>query len=224
MRFLRGWFGEQKATFYMWLSLDGRVYRKFHNIIIPGRNGTAQIDHLLISPYGIFIVETKNISGWIFGDADKPKWTSVLYGKKYPFQNPLRQTYRQKMVLAEYLEISPSLIHTIVFFVGDSKFKTKMPENVMKSGVGRYIKRFQSPILSQGQVDRLAEMLEHNLANSSLTNRQHVKSLRERHSSIANCPKCGSKLVERSVKSGPRTGSRFLGCSGYPKCSFTKNI
>lgn len=208
----------------MWLSLDGRVYRKFHNIIIPGQNGTAQIDHLLISPYGLFIIETKNISGWIFGEEDKPKWTSVLYGNKYPFQNPLRQAYRQKMVLAEHLNINSSLIHTIVYFVGDCKFKTKMPKNVRRHSVGRYIKRFDSPILSPEKVDALAEALGESLANSSFTNKQHVRSLHERHNSKTNCPKCGSKLVERSVKNGPRAGSLFLGCSGFPKCRYTRDL
>lgn len=208
----------------MWLSIDGRVYRKFHNIIIPGKNGTAQIDHLLISPYGIFIVETKNISSWIFGEEDKPKWTSVLYCNKYPFQNPLRQAYRQKMVLSEYLNINPSFIHTIVYFVGDCKFKTRMPENVRGHIVGRYIKRFDSPILSADQVDALAEALGESLANSPLTNKQHLKSLRERHNSSTDCPRCGSKLVERNVKNGHRAGSSFLGCTSYPKCKFTKSI
>ena len=111
---LRGWFGEKKTTFSMWLSLDKHVYRRFHDVIIPSKKGTTQIDHLLVSPYGLFIVETKNKKGWIFGSGDQPKWTQSVYGRKYSFQNQLRQTFRQKKVLSEYLQIDESTIQTVV--------------------------------------------------------------------------------------------------------------
>ncbi len=93
---IKGWFGEKKTTFNMWLSLDDKIYRRYHDVIIPAANGTSQIDHILVSPYGLFIVETKNVKGWIFGSEDQRKWTKSVYGKKYSFQNPLRQTFRQK--------------------------------------------------------------------------------------------------------------------------------
>lgn len=40
-----------------------KTYHRFHNLIIPSRNGTTQIDHVVISPYGVFIIETKNMGG-----------------------------------------------------------------------------------------------------------------------------------------------------------------
>jgi hypothetical protein len=83
---LKGWFGEKKTTFKMWLSLDAKIYRRFHDVIIPAANGTTQIDHLLVSPYGLFIVETKNIKGWIFGSEDQAKWTMSVYGKNIHFK------------------------------------------------------------------------------------------------------------------------------------------
>jgi len=223
MRLLRGWVGEKKTTFNMWLSLNAKVYRRFHDVIIPARNGTTQIDHLLVSPYGLFIVETKNIKGWIFGSENQPKWTQSLYRKKYSFQNPIRQTYRQKKVLSEYLDLDQSLIHTVIYFVGDCKFKTKLPENVINSGLGRYIKRFQNHILSSGDIDCVVRTLEQHVSDSSLTTRDHVRSLRERHASNTICPKCGFNLVERTAKKGPNASSTFLGCENFPRCRFSKN-
>jgi restriction system protein len=220
----RGWFGEKKTTFDMWLSLDSRVYRRFHDVIIPSKNGTAQIDHILVSPYGLFIVETKNKKGWIFGSEDQPKWTQSIYGKKYSFQNPLRQTFRQKKVLSEYLDLPETNIHTVIYFVGECEFKTRLPNNVLNSRLGKYIRRFKSRILSVEEVDRIAGRLERHVAESSLTSRDHVRSLRERHSSNTACPKCGSNLVKRTAKKGPNSGSSFLGCGNYPRCRFTKKI
>ena len=219
---IRGWLGEKKTTFNMWLSLDKELYRRFHNLIIPSINGTTQIDHLLVSPYGLFIVETKNKKGWIFGSGDQAKWTQSIYGKKYVFQNPLRQTFRQKKVLSKYLGIEESTFRTVVFFVGDCKFKTRLPENVLNSGLAEYIKQFTSPIIEPLELDRVVVQLQRHTLESSLTNRDHVRSLRERHSSTTVCLKCGSNLVERTTRKGPMQGSKFLGCENYPKCRFTK--
>ena len=223
MNIFRGWFGEKKTTFNMWLSLDKKVYRRFHNVIIPANNGTTQIDHILVSPYGLFIVETKNRQGWIFGSGDQPRWTQAIYGKKYSFQNPLRQTFRQKKVLSEYLGLNESIIYTVVFFVGDCKFKTRLPDNVINSRLGRYIKQFKDRILSPVDIDRIVRKLKKHVSESTLTTRDHVRSLRERLSSTTVCPKCGSNLVERTAKKGPNAGSKFLGCENYPKCRFTRN-
>lgn len=215
--------GEKKTAFRMRLSLNSKIYRRFHNLIIPANSGTTQIDHLLVSPYGLFIVETKNITGWIFGSEDQPRWTQTLYRRKYSFQNPLRQTYRQKKVLARFLDINESVIHTAVFFAGDCKFKTPMPANVMKSGIGRHIKRFRNHILSPEEIDRIVLTLKRHDSESSLTTRDHVRSLRARHTSKTACPRCGSDLVKRTAKKGPNAGSKFLGCKNYPKCRFTRN-
>ncbi len=223
MKILRGWFGEKKTTLNMWFSLDARVYHRIHNVIIPSKNGTTQIDHVLVSPYGVFIVETKNIKGWIFGSENQPKWTQSLYRKNYSFQNPIRQTFRQKKILAEYLDLGESFIHTVIHFVGDCKFKTHLPSNVIRSGLSYYIKQYQDHILSQEEIGYILNKLNSLASESSLTAKEHIKSLRERHGSNKICPRCGSNLVERTVKKGAKAGSKFLGCENYPRCRFTKN-
>lgn len=224
MRLLKGWFGEKKTAFKLWLWLDGKIYQRFHDLIISGNNGTTQIDHLLISPFGLFIIETKNYKGWIFGSESQPKWTHSLYKNKYSFQNPIRQTFRQKKVLSEFLGIDESTVHTIVYFVGDCKFKTRLPANVMKSGLRRYIKRFTIRILSIEDVNRTTQLIKSYVSDHKVSNRSHVRSLRERHASNTICPNCGSNLIERKAKKGPNSGLKFLGCASYPKCRFTKRI
>ena len=220
----KGRLGEKNAAVRMSLSLNSRTYCRFHDIIIPSSNGTTQIDHLLVSPFGLFIVETKNIKGWIFGSEDQSKWTKSVYGKNYSFQNPIRQTFRQKKIVAKFLNIEESFVHTVIFFAGDCKFKTPMPSNVIKSGLGRYIKQFKTRILSANDILEILRILEQHRSKSKVTSKDHVRSLRERHSSTTVCPKCGSNLVERITKKGTRAGSKFLGCESYPSCRFTKNL
>ena len=116
MKIFQGWFGEKKTMLNMWLSLNSKTYRRFHDVIIPVSNGTTQIDHLLISVFGLFIVETKNMKGWIFGSENQPKWTQSIFGKKYSFQNPTRQTFRQKKSLSEFLKIDESSLSEIALY------------------------------------------------------------------------------------------------------------
>ena len=224
MSALRGWLGEKMTTLGMWFYLDRKIYRRFHDVIVPSSNGTTQIDHLLVSPFGLFVIETKNINGWIFGSEEQPKWTQSLYGKKYSFQNPLRQNYRHTKCLADYLDLDSALLHSIVFFVGECTFKTPMPSNVLCSGLSIYVRSYKQTVLPDSDLHRIMETVQALKDDRSLNHRNHMKSLRERYTSSTICPKCGSGLVERTAKKGVNAGSTFLGCSGFPKCRYTKRI
>ena len=220
MRLFKGWFGERKTELNLWLSLNKGLYRRFHDVIIPSNNGTTQVDHILVSPFGLFIVETKNRKGWIFGSETQSKWTQVVYGFTYSFQNPLRQTHRHKKVLSKYLDIDESHIQTVVCFVGDSELKTELPSNVLSSySLGSYIRQFNDIVLSETEVERICGLLIN--IEGKISKQEHIQSLHDRHTSDTVCPKCGSDLVVRTVK---QTGSQFLGCSSYPKCRFTIDI
>jgi Nuclease-related domain len=60
---IKGWLGEKMTALGVWLKLDPEVYRRIHNVILPARNGTTQIDHVVVSIYGLFVIETKNMDG-----------------------------------------------------------------------------------------------------------------------------------------------------------------
>lgn len=65
-----------RSTFSRYL--NSQTYIGFHDLIIPFRNTTTQIDHVYVSIFGIFVLETKNYSGWIFGGEKQVKWTQTL--------------------------------------------------------------------------------------------------------------------------------------------------
>lgn len=206
----------------MWFSLDKQVYVRFHDLILPSTNGTTQIDHLIVSEFGLFIVETKNKRGWIFGSEKQSTWTQTTGGKKYSFQNPLRQCFRQRKVLCEFLEIDESLVKVVIYFAGSARFKTPLPDNVLNSNPGRYIKGFQTPLIGEKQLYQIGSRLTAHRSMSTLTSADHVQSLKTRHASADTCPSCGSKLVERTARKGRNAGKKFLGCDAYPKCRFTR--
>jgi len=220
----KGQIGELKTRIQLGISLNSKTYRRFHDVFAPSGNGTTQIDHLVVSQFGVFVVETKNLKGWIYGDAYQSTWTQTIYRSKHKFQNPLRQTHRQKKVLAELLNLDEHKIFPIISFVGNCKFKTKMPPNVLRGGVGKYSKDFQDPIINGLELTRLTSRIEELQSNSKIHLNEHIESLNARHSSTVTCPKCGSPLLERETKRGINVGSRFLGCKEYPKCRFTRDL
>jgi hypothetical protein len=222
MSILKGWFGEKVVALSLWLFLDRRIYRRFHDVIIPSFNGTTQIDHLLISPFGLFVIETKNYQGWIFGSEDQASWTQSIFGKKQSFQNPLRQNFRHTQCLARHLDLDPSILHSIIFFVGDCTLKTPMPPNVRSTGLRSYIHSFKEMMLSEAEIYRITAAIQRLKDDPSLTRQTHLDSLQDRHNSTSTCPKCSSPLVQRTSGKGPNSGSSFLGCSTFPRCRYIK--
>lgn len=219
---IKGWFGEKGVQLGMWFGLDGKVYRRIHDLVIPCQGGTTQIDHVLVSVHGIFVVETKNMNGWIFGDERSPQWTQSVFGKKFRFQNPLRQNYRHVKALAEYLGVSDKMMRPVVFFIGDCECKTPMPPNVLTRGLCRYVHRFTDQVFTPEEARDIFARLSRAKAAPVVSRALHVAGLRERHSGD-NCPKCGAQLVLRTARKGENAGGSFYGCSGYPKCRYTRS-
>jgi len=155
------------------LMLDKNEYHLIKNVTLPIENGTTQIDHIIVSAYGVFVVETKNIKGWIFGSANQPMWTQKIYKHSDKFQNPLHQNYKHVKTLEQLLGLKDEQIHSLVVFVGDSTFKTTMPENVTY-GFG-YIKSKMRRVLSASEVTEIINKIETGrLSPSFKTHQEHV--------------------------------------------------
>ena len=126
----KGIFGEFIVNLSAKLLLDGNEYHLIKNVTLPTETGTTQIDHIIVSKYGVFVVETKNMKGWIFGSINQKTWTQKIYKHTTKFQNPLRQNYKHTKTLESLLGLTDKQIYSVIVFIGDSTFKTDMPENV----------------------------------------------------------------------------------------------
>lgn len=226
MSWIKGLVGEVVVKLMTSVSLPSSTYHRLHNVTLPTPDGTTQIDHILVSRFGIFVVETKNMKGWIFGGEQQAQWTQKIFKQSFKFQNPLRQNYKHVKAIEAALGIAPELIYSVVVFVGDSRFKTPMPDNVTYGfGYIRYIKSFRELVLSEDELQELLSRLKENrLRPSWQTHRQHVEQLKTRSDATAvrKCPRCGEPMVLRTASRGANVGSRFWGCSAYPKCRATQ--
>ncbi len=224
--FMKGKIGEWIVNLSNAVMLDKNTYIPIKNITLKLDDGsTTQIDHILVSKYGVFIIETKNMKGWIFGGEHQKEWTQQIFKQKHKFQNPLHQNHRHVKALEEVLELPFSKFVSVVVFAGECTFKTQMPQNVFGgASYNRYIKSFKQEILSYIQIEEVINRLQNSsLEISFKTDRMHVKNLKQRKQTEAFknttvCSRCGSAMVLRKNR---QNGEEFYGCSNYPRC---KNI
>lgn len=168
--------------------LDKKQYVLFDDVTLRADDGTTQIDHIVVSEYGIFVIETKNMNGWIFGSAREKQWTQIPAprAKKHKFQNPLHQNFKHTKVIASRIDIEEDTIFSIVVFVGTSTFKTEMPDNVISNSrdLIKYIKSQNTPLFTKEEISICtARVSERRLAQSRQTDREHVEYLKSKHHS-----------------------------------------
>jgi DNA-binding XRE family transcriptional regulator len=227
----KGLIGEWAVNLAARIMLDKGTYHLIKNVTLPTEDGTTQIDHIFVSPYGVFVVETKNMKGWIFGGENQKTWTKKIFKKNYKFQNPLHQNYKHTKALEAALGLDAGKLFSVVVFVGESTFKTPMPENVTVGGGHiRYIKSKKERVLSTDEVARIIEQIESGRLKPSikthLEHAKHVRSIVEAKTATQvppkvetkSCPRCGSAMVLRISKMGDQAGQQFWGCSTFPKC------
>lgn len=232
-----GEMGERQVNNALTSVLDASEYQVLSDLILPRAGGTTQLDHLVLSRYGIFVIETKNMSGWIFGGRDQKKWTQVLKGgKRRSFQNPLRQNFAHVKAVQEILSVEEDILHNFVVFIGAAEPKTDMPENVAwgLKALGRLIGARRQIVLSGDQVIRFAEKLQKQALEDSVAVRElHLQNLDRNaqarnsapttrlvaHPNTVSCPRCGNEMVKRTNR---KSGDVFWGCSDFPKCRGTR--
>lgn len=228
---VKGWFGEFLLDRFLRIKLDPEKYRVLRNVYLPTDDGaTTQIDHIVVSQWGVFVIETKTYSGWIFGDPKAPQWTFTHFRRKDRFQNPLRQNYKHLATLSECLGISPVFFKTVIAFSGDAEFKTEMPPEVLHFGeVADYILRQSgTTVIPSEQVREVeAVILEWQGSLSRERKAAHVQNLRRNHPQAVApplsppdgappiCPKCGAPMGRRTRRAD---GGSFWGCSRFPAC------
>jgi hypothetical protein len=218
----KGIFGEFQVNLIL-KRLPQDEYHLIKDVTLPTENGTTQIDHVVVSQYGVFVIETKNMKGWIFGSANQRQWTQRIFKHSSKFQNPIHQNYKHLKTIETLLDIDQNALFSVIVFIGGSTFKTEMPSNVTyASGCLSYIYTHSEKLLSHAQVNEVIQGLESGrLERGFSTNKahkSHVREIKQQKAGSASCPKCGAHMILREAKKGPNAGSKFWGCSNFPRC------
>lgn len=222
---IKGLIGE-KTLISILRFLDKNMYSILNDVYIEHGQGTSQIDHIVVSKFGIFVIETKNYKGIISGSYKSDKWTQNIWGNKYSMPNPIRQNkahlYALKSVLPNYAQ---SRCISIIAFSSTATLYVAVDEYtkvIYIRDVINVIKSYNEAIFSEEQVQEICNLISKaNVIDKTVRNKHKYvvqQKVLSRNAQIAAgiCPYCGAELVQRYGKYGS-----FIGCSRYPKCKFT---
>ena len=220
----RGAEGESKVSSI--LRRLPKDYYTINNVIVPTRSATSQIDHLVISPYGIFVIETKNYTGWIFGSEDSKKWKETFKTESHYFYNPIKQNWGHIYALSDFINLDKRAFRPVVVFSNDASLNVQSTTPVIyMSQLKKYILSYTQEILSYEEVEEAYNDIKRiNLAGTDLGNK-HTQIVKDKLTrtketiSQGKCPRCGGDLVLRNGQYG-----QFYGCSNYPKCRYTYSL
>ena len=213
------------------------------NCYIPKRyQGTTEIDLIFLHDSGVYVIESKNYSGWIFGDEEQEYWTQCLRGawhtaQKYQFYNPLRQNEQHIYALMDLLQDDMIPYYSYVVFGNNCELKDiRLTSGNHHVTYCKYLKRDiienaneMGKCLSDEKMDELYATLVNFTGATAKQKEKHIEEIRTRQYPVVQldgtwtCPLCGGILVKRVARRGSRAGNEFWGCSNYPKCKFIYN-
>lgn len=218
-------------------------YTILNDLVFRTEKGTTQIDHVVVSKYGVFAIETKNYRGEIYGDDNRKEWTQVIvtemtylkkwwktytYVTKNHFYNPVKQSLRHAFIIKELLSTYPHVkVVPIVVFAGDAILSNVDSQHhvVYEKNLLNVIDGYRTIYLNDDDVQKIIDILEKNNIRGFVNDKQHVDNLRAAKRGVnvtinsGICPRCGGQLILRKGQYG-----KFYGCSNYPSCSFTHPI
>lgn len=177
--------GESLVRKVLIAQLPADSWHLLNNVTLKIADGTTQIDHVLVSRYGVFVIETKHYKGWIFGDEKSKQWMQVIYRHKNRFQNPLHQNYKHLKAVQALLDfMAPDQILGVVVFTGEAEFKSHRPAGVYSlDTLVTYLKGLDQLHLSANRMQFCVGRLECNrLALTRETDIEHCANLETRRS------------------------------------------
>lgn len=238
VRFNKGLLGE----FYIYKNLKSLTGygRYLFNLYIPKNDReSTELDVVLLHESGIYVFESKNYSGWIFGTESQQYWTQVLpsgrgKSQKNKFYNPILQNSGHIKWLQTFLDDQTLQFYSYIIFSDRCTLKditltsekhyiinrrnilNMVQQNIKKAGVQ----------LSPDTIDTLFEKLYPLTQVGEAKKLEHIKNIQQKmHTDTETiCPHCGGKLVIHTATKGKCKGKEFLGCSNYPKCKYIKNL
>jgi len=202
--FLMGWWrrlaaetvGERSVRRRLTEVFRSQSYHLLNSVTLRCPGGTTQIDHILVSRFGVVVIEGKHYTGWIFADAKSASWMQIVYKVRNQFPNPIRQNFKHVQAVKALLDNIPaSAIHSAVVFTGDAEFRTPMPNGVFTTGgLVNHIAQLNSEVISEEQLRACVGRLE--CARFALTRETDV----EHQANLAN--RFGRELEDRPELGG----------------------
>lgn len=190
-------------------TLNDKEYRVLNDITIRHKDGnTSQIDHIVVSLYGIFVIETKDYKGTIYGKADDYKWVQFFTKwSKFPFLNPLIQNQGHITALRHLFRGYNTLeFESIVVFAGSANIRkiSKIKEVMRPGGLIKYIYKFKRKVLTAAVMNEVIEILIDANECDIDTRNEHISHVNHVISGEKSENNADSKMIRRTLSSNER--------------------
>ncbi|MFN1217896.1 NERD domain-containing protein [Chryseobacterium kwangjuense] len=213
---IKGYMGERRVSETL-KRLNSKEYIVLNNIELKIKGSISQIDHIIVSDYGIFVIETKNYKGWILGYEKDRYWYQVIYRYRRKFYNPVLQNqghiYALKHVLKNYSFLR---YYSIIVFTKRANLKTRTYTDVVYTNkLVKTIKKYDSAYINERTRNEIVATILKARKNIRTEDKRIIAS--STISRTVSCPNCGGNLIKRNGQYG-----FFWGCSNFPKCNYTR--
>ena len=157
----RGDIAETRVRRILAAGLEKNRYTVLNDVTIPSSGGTAHIDHIVVSRFGIFVIESQHARGSVSGGEFQERWKQYHLRRITRFDNPMHRNALQVQALENLLKIPASKLHPVVVMVGQKGFKTPMPGNLLQpEKLIAYMRKKGQHILDGDQADRLLKAID----------------------------------------------------------------
>jgi hypothetical protein len=157
----RGDMAEARVRRILAAGLDRHHYTIINDLVIPFGGGTIHLDHVVVSKFGIFLIESHYARGWVSGSEFQERWKQYHLRRFTRFENPVHQNSLQREALQSLLGVPATKIHPIVVMVGQRGFKTAMPEKVLEpEKLIQYIRKKAHSLLDARQSAKALRLIE----------------------------------------------------------------
>lgn len=152
-----GW----RLHFALKSALPTAYYTLLSNIRLNTGRGEVHLDHVLVSPYGVFVIEACHLWGGISGASDRTWWSRRLFFSRLEFRNPLQKAMANIELLQDLLGLEAHQFHALVVFSSYATLKPGLPVNVTGMvGMLPFIQVRTERLIEYEEADRIAQLLQ----------------------------------------------------------------
>jgi len=192
--------------------LDKKDYSVIGNYSV--NNSNSVIDYVIISKYGIFLINLKNIGGTLSSAELEEQWIFKTVTKENTIENPNLEIQRLTKNLSQLIPIDEKKIIPVTVFNPGTKFKNIRSKKLIKSSqLIKWIKEYEKPILDDNELDLVLYSILHKSSKPELNITNYPIIKMENGVKGYYCPKCGSKLNNSEIETQ-------MSCSNSKNCNF----
>lgn len=179
-------------------------YVVFNDLLFESNGYSTQIDHIVVSPYGVFVIETKGYKGWILGRENGEYWTQTIYKSKHQFYNPIKQNAGHVRFCIICSNVQRIYFYSNCRFNNSAELKVHADNNIVvnRYNLKRAILQYRTAVLNQETINWIIQTINQNRIiadKEKLKQHKHnAKARQYRSSRLINqgvCPQCGGHLI-----------------------------